>query len=70
MAKIRNKTVYSDDRDYLKFLASELDFIGREYRLDLKAGSITQFALPQRKVKPKRDKQERDKRSEKFERRA
>lgn len=56
MAKIKNKTIWSEDRDYLKFLAEELDFIGRPYRLDLKAGSITQFALPPQRNKKKRGK--------------
>lgn len=70
MAKIRNKTVYSEDRDYLKYLAEELDFIGREYRLDLNAGTLTQFALPQQSKKVKKERPERDKRNEKFERRA
>ncbi len=52
MTKIKNKTVYSDDHTYLKYLAEELDFIGREYKLDLKNNSITQFALAQPKPKP------------------
>lgn len=68
MAKIKNKTVYSDDTEYLQRLADELEFIGRSYRLDLKAGELTQFALQPRRQKKSKEKQERDKRSEKFER--
>jgi len=73
MAKIKNKTVWSDDRDYLKFLAEELDFIGRPYKLDLKAGSITQYALPPQKPKKKdkdSKKEARNKRAESAARRS
>lgn len=69
MSKIKNKVIYSDDQDYLKFLAEELDFIGRQFLLELKKGKITQFALPPQKPKPKKETSERDKRKEKFERR-
>lgn len=65
MAKIKNKTIHSEDREYLKRLAEELDFIGRPYRLDLKAGSLIQFALPpQRKKRKKGKKEARNKRAE------
>jgi len=71
MAKIRNKTVHSEDREYLQRLADELEFIGREFKLDLKAGTLTQYALPQRKKKSKKEKQksERNKRAESAARR-
>lgn len=71
MAKIRNKTIHSEDRGYLQRLADELEFIGREYRLDLRAGTLTQYALPQRsKRKGKRAKKEaRNKRAESAARR-
>lgn len=66
MAKIKNKTYHSNDRELLKRLAEELDFIGRHYRLDLKAGTLTQFALPPRKPKKRkqRKKEARNKRAE------
>lgn len=68
MAKIRNKRIYSNDIGYLRFLADELDFIGREYKLDTRAGLLVVFALPQKR-KPKkgeREKHERNKRAEKH----
>lgn len=66
MAKIKNKTIHSENREYLKFLAEELDFIGRAYRLDLAAGSITQYAIPPRKPKKKHphSREPRNKRAE------
>ena len=69
--KPKNKSHYSNDPEVLKTLAEEFAMIGRDYRLDLKHGVITQFVLPRKKVKKKRDdeKNERNKRSEKFERR-
>lgn len=64
--KIKNKSVYSDDREYLKRLADELSFLGRHYILDLKEGKITQLVYPPRKPKRKRedDKNPRNKRAE------
>ena len=72
MAKIKNKTVYSEDREYLQRLADELRFIGREYRLDLAAGTLIQYALPQRKhmKKKEREKEARNKRAESAGRRS
>jgi hypothetical protein len=72
MAKSKNQRIYSDP-EHLKMLAEEQkEYIGREYRLDLENGCLTIFALPRRHKKSKdtRPKQERDKRKEKFERRA
>lgn len=74
MAKIKNKTIHSEDLDYLKRLAEELEFIGRPYRLDLKRGTLTQFALPpqrKKRKKGKRGKKEaRNKRAESAGRRS
>lgn len=67
MAKIKNKTVHSEDREYLKRLADELEFIGRPFRLDLKAGTLTQFALPPRKPKKKKGKRKKDARNKRAE---
>lgn len=54
MAKIKNSSVYSEDREYLQRLADELEFIGRNYVLDLKEGRLTQLALPPQKPAKKR----------------
>lgn len=68
MAKIKNKTVWSLDRDKLQFLADELEFIGRPYKLNLKEGYIIQYALPPdwtKRTKGKKGKKEaRNKRAE------
>lgn len=68
MAKIRNKTTWLEDREKLQFLADELEFIGRPYKLDLKAGYIIQYALPPNWVKrgkgKKGKKEARNKRAE------
>lgn len=65
MAKIRNRTIHSDDQEYLKFLAEELDFIGRAYRLDLAAGTITQIArTPSKRQRGPKAAQNRNKRAE------
>lgn len=71
MAKIRNKTIHSEDRGYLQRLADELEFIGREYRLDLREGTLTQYALPQKRKKSKaqKKKEARNKRAESAARR-
>jgi hypothetical protein len=68
MAKIRNKRIYSNDIGYLKFLADELDFIGREYKLDVSQGLLVVYALPplRKKKKGEREKHERNKRAEKH----
>lgn len=65
--KIRNKTTYSEDREYLKRLAEELDFIGRAYRLDLKEGTLTQFALQPRKPKKSKKQRKREARNKRAE---
>jgi hypothetical protein len=52
---MKNKSVYSKDREYLKRLADELTFMGRHFILDLKEGKITQLVYPPRKPKRKRD---------------
>jgi hypothetical protein len=61
MARIRNKSVYSEDKDYLQRLYEELRFLGREKFavLDLRAGSLTQLVYPPRK--PKKSKKEESK---------
>lgn len=66
MAKIKNKYVYSDDSEYLKMLADELEFAGRHYKLDLANGVLTQYALPPKREsrKPKVDKPVRNKHAE------
>ena len=52
-------------------LADEQEnYIGRDYKLDLKNNLLIIFALPQKRKKDKKkEKQDRDKRREKFERR-
>lgn len=62
--KIKNVTHRSDDPEQLKFWAEELDFIGRPYRLDLKRGVLTVFAIPPRKPKKNKNKETRNKRAE------
>ena len=71
MAKVKNKVHRSDDAEYLKTLAEEIEFIGREFYLDLNAGTLTVFALPQRRRKgsKKRQKEARNKRAESAARR-
>jgi hypothetical protein len=68
VSSIKNKSVYSNDREYLQRLADELDFLGRGrfYELDLKEGRLTQRIYPPRKVKKKVEKErvERNKRAE------
>jgi hypothetical protein len=68
MAKIKNKRIHSDDAEYLKRLAEELEYIGRHYRLDLKEGVLIQYALPPQK--PKRKKEDKDKEREPRNKRA
>ena len=63
MTKIKNKSVYSDDKVYLQMLADELEFIGRHYVLDLANGKLTQLALPPPKP-PKKDRHARPSRHE------
>lgn len=56
MAKIKNKTIWSEDREKLQFLADELEFIGRPYKLNLKEGYLIQFALPPGRTKRRKGK--------------
>lgn len=70
VSKQKNQRIYSKDHEWLKILASEQEeYIGRDYRLDLSNDCLIVYALPQRRKKVKKDKHERDKRREKFERR-
>lgn len=57
MARIRNQSVYSDDREYLQALADELTWLGRGrwLQLDLKGGRLTQLVYPPHKPKRKSD---------------
>lgn len=64
MTKIKNVHHHSDDPEQLKFWAEELDFIGRDYRLDLKNKTLTVFALPRRHKKSKDAKSKRNKKAE------
>lgn len=69
MSKIKNKSTYSSDREYLLLLAEEFDFLGRPYRLNLKEGSITQITRVQKRLKKTREeKAPRNKRAESAER--
>lgn len=69
MARIRNKSVYSEDREYLQRLANELDFAGRKpyYELDLKEGRLTQFVYPPHKQKKKKKEDEKAPRNKRAE---
>ncbi len=75
MAKMKNQRIYSNP-EHLKMLAEEQRvYIGRDYELDLKAGCLTIYALPRKRVKKRKDDEkaehkDRNKREEKFERRA
>jgi hypothetical protein len=70
MAKHKNQRIWSADRAFLQNLADEQEkYIGRRYHLDLKQGLLIIFALPQYHKKNPKPKVDRDKRSEKFERR-
>jgi hypothetical protein len=65
--KIKNKRIHSDDHEYLKYLAEELEWLGRLYKLDLQEGVLIQYALPPQKPSKKkqdRDKEPRNKRAE------
>lgn len=70
--KLKNQRIWSSDPDLLKRIADEQEnYIGRPFKLELDKGLITIFALPPRRPSKKaKAKQERDKRSEKFEKRA
>lgn len=70
MAKQKNQRIYSTDHEWLQMLADEQEnYIGREYKLDLKNNLLTIYALPRRHKKSPKEKVDRDKRREKFERR-
>lgn len=71
MAKNKNQRIWSNDREHLQMLADEQrDYIGRDFQLDLKNGLLIIFALPRKyKAKKETPKKDRDKRSEKFQRR-
>jgi hypothetical protein len=70
VAKYKNQRIWSTDRDFLQNLADEQEFyIGRRYKLDLAQGLLIIYALPQWHKKNPKPKVERDKRSEKFQRR-
>ena len=67
--KVKNKIIYSDDQEFLKRVADELQFLGRPYRLNLAKGEVVQFARVKKRSKaPKSPKKERNKRVESFER--
>lgn len=66
--KNKNQRIWSTDLEFLKRLADEQEnYIGRQYKLDLKQGLLIIYALPQKRHK-KKDKQERNKQRERFER--
>lgn len=72
MSKHKNKVHRSNDPEVLKRLAEEIEFIGREFELDLSKGILTVFALPRKHKKSKevKPKTERNKRAESAARRA
>jgi hypothetical protein len=69
MARIRNQSVYSQDREYLQRLADELDFVGRKpfYELNFSEGRLTQFVYPPRKPKKKKQEDEKAPRNKRAE---
>lgn len=67
MAKVKNRTIHSDDREFLKRVAEELDFLGRRFKLDLRRGRLTQFVLPEHKPKEKGRKGRREARNKRAE---
>lgn len=70
--KARNKRITSSDSEYLKMLQEEYQTYGG-WDTDLTGDTLTIFALHrkyQRRKDNAKQKPERDKRSEKFERRA
>jgi hypothetical protein len=70
MAKQKNQRIYSTP-EHLQMLAEEQRlYIGREYSLDLNEGCLTIFARPQKRHVKKKEQHERNKREEKFARRA
>jgi hypothetical protein len=70
MSKNRNHRIWSADKELLQRLADEQEnYIGRPYKLDLTNGLLIIYALPRRHKKSPKEKKERNKRQEKFERR-
>lgn len=69
MARIKNKSVYSTDRDYLQRLYDELEFVGRAKFavLDLREGRLTQLVYPPRKPKKVRKENEKTPRNKRAE---
>lgn len=60
--KSKNQRIWSNDQEFLKRIADEQEnYIGRPYKLDLAKGLIIIYALPQRKKKEKREREERRK---------
>jgi hypothetical protein len=69
VANIKNKSVYSDDKEYLQRLADELNWLGRGRWVDLnlKEGRLTQLVYPPRRQPKKKEEKEkvvRNKRAE------
>lgn len=72
MTKSYNQRFYGT-AETLQRLAEEIEFIGREFKLDLKNGVLVVYALPQRhkkSPKTKEKKNERNKRAESASRNA
>jgi len=74
MARYKNQQIWSTDHAFLQNLADEQrDYIGRDFMLDLQKGVLIIYALPRRYKKKDAiaaKSKKRDKREEKFERRA
>lgn len=72
MASNKNQRIFSTDPEFLKRLLDEYtNYVGRYCELDLTAGCLTIYArTPIKSKKKKNDKEERNKRAEKFERRS
>lgn len=68
--KAKNQRIWSNDPELLKNIADEQEnYIGRPFKLELSKGLITIYALPPKHKKAEKKGSERNKRSEKFERR-
>jgi hypothetical protein len=69
VARIRNLSVYSTDKEYLQSLADELNWLGRGrwVDLDLKHGRLTQLVYPPRRPKKKKEETERAPRNKRAE---
>lgn len=64
MAKMKNKRIYSDDAERLKTLQEEYTNAGFDSQIS--KGCLTVFVYRRKKVKPKKEHEDRNKRSEKF----